>query len=83
MNKEVILFIYDFNKFIKESHGLDDYEKYYLGTRAYDFEQLLDIIRCNKDCHIPKEQYEFVMRFFWDNNEHQIDIVEEIKKRIQ
>ena len=82
MNKETILFIYDYDRFIGESHTLEDYEKYYLGTKAYNFNQLVELIASNQDCHIPKDKYDYLMQFFWDNNSHDIDIVEEIKKRL-
>lgn len=82
MNKEVILFVYDFEEYMKGSFKLSEYDKYYVGRRAYDFDQLVQIIKDKEDCHIPQDKYSELMDFFWDNNRHQIDIVEEVKKRI-
>lgn len=82
MNKEIILFVFDYDDYVKNSNDLGNYDKYFLGKRANNFTQLLDIINSNEDCHVPKEQYSFLMNFFWDNNTHKIDIVEEVKKRI-
>ena len=83
MNKEIILFIFDFEDYVHNSNDLGDYDKYYVGKRAYDFHQLLHIIESGEDCHVPQDKYNELMEFFWDNNRHQIDIVEEVKKRIQ
>lgn len=82
MNKEIILFIFDYNDYVQNSNDLGEYDKYYIGRRAYDFSQLLHIIESGEDCHVPQEKYNELMDFFWDNNRHQIDIVEEVKKRI-
>lgn len=82
MNKEIILFVFDYDTFVKNSHDLNKFDEYYLGQRAYNFNELLELIKTGKDCHIPKGQYQRLMRFFWDCNEHQIDIADKIKKRI-
>ena len=82
MNKEIILYIFDYEDYVHNSNDLGDYDKYYVGKRAYDFNQLLHIIESGKDCHVPQDKYHELMEFFWDNNRHQIDIVEEVKKRI-
>lgn len=82
MNKEVILFVFDYDEYVKGSFELKDYDQYYLGKRAYSFTQLLDIISDGEDCHVPQDQYSRLMDFFWSNNENTINIVEEIKRRI-
>lgn len=82
MNKEIILFIFDYQNYVGKSNWIEDYDKYYLGKRAYDFSQVIQTIESGEDCHIPQEQYDFLMDFFWDNNRQDIDIAEEIKKRI-
>jgi len=82
MNKEIILFVYDYEEYMKGSFKLSEYDKYYVGKRAYNFAQLLQIIESGEDCHVPQDKYHELMEFFWDNNRHQIDIVEEVKKRI-
>lgn len=82
MNKDVILFVFDYEEYVKGNYELAEYDKYYLGKRVYDFDQLLKTMLSGVDCHIPKEQYDSLMNFFWDNNRHNIDIAEEIKKRI-
>jgi len=82
MNKEIILFVYDYEEYMKGSFKLSEYDKYFVGKRAYDFNQLLHIIESGEDCHVPQDKYDELMEFFWDNNRHQIDIVEEVKKRI-
>jgi CDP-glycerol glycerophosphotransferase (TagB/SpsB family) len=82
MNKEIILFVYDYEEYMKGSFKLSEYDKYFAGKRAYDFNQLLHIIESGEDCRVPQEKYKELMEFFWDNNRHKIDIVEEVKKRI-
>jgi CDP-glycerol glycerophosphotransferase (TagB/SpsB family) len=83
MNKEIILFVFDYNDYVKGCCELKDYDKYYLGKKAYSFTQLLDIISTGEDCHVPQDQYSRLMDFFWSNNESTINIVEEIKIRIK
>lgn len=81
MNKEIILFVYDYKEYVNNSHELVDYDKYYLGTRAYNFNELIKIIGGNIDCSLSSEQYSFLMDYFWDNNQHEVDIIEEIQRR--
>ena len=82
MNKEIILFIFDHDDYWKRSDELADYNKYYLGKRVFDFNQLLETMQSGEDCHVPQNQYNSLMNFFWDNNQHDVDIAEVIKKRI-
>ena len=82
MNKEIILFVYDYDRYVKGNCELAEYDNYYYGKRVYDFNQLIATMHSGVDCHIPQEQYDFLMNFFWDNNRQDIDITEEIKKRI-
>ena len=82
MNKEIILYLFDYSDYIQNSNDLREYDKYYIGKRACDFNHLLHIIESGEDCHVPQYKYHELMEFFWDNNRHQIDIVEEVKKRI-
>jgi len=82
MNKEIILYVFDYDEYVKNSYELSEYDKYFSGKRAYDFNQLLQIIESGEDCHVPQEKYSELMDFFWDNNESTTDIVEEVKHRI-
>lgn len=82
MNKEIILFVFDLDDYLRSNYNLAEYDKYYVGKRAYKFSQLLEIIESGEDCHVPQDKYQELMEFFWDNNRHKIDIVEEVKKRI-
>ncbi len=82
MNKEIILFVFDYDEYVKGSYELENYDYYFVGKRAETFIQLLSIIKNGEDCHVPSEQYQRLMDFFWSNNQFQVDIVEEIKKRI-
>ena len=82
MNKEIILFVFDYDKYVRNSYELERYDYYFIGTRATSFSQLLDIIRTGEDCHVPTDHYKRLMDYFWDNNRHEIDIVEEIERRI-
>ena len=82
MNKEIILFVFDYEDYVKKSYELFEYDKYFVGKKTYTFNQLLQTIKNEEDCHVPKEDYDRLMEFFWDNNRHNIDIVEEIKNRI-
>lgn len=82
MNKEVILFVFDYDEYVRNSNDLDNYDRYYVGKRVYDFSQLLHLIESGEDCHVPQDKYHELMEFYWDNNRHKIDVVEEVKKRI-
>lgn len=82
MNKEIILFVFDYEDYVKKSYELFEYDKYFVGKKTYTFNQLLQTITNEEDCHVPMEDYNRLMEFFWDNNRHNIDIVEEIKNRI-
>ena len=81
MNKEVILFVFDYNDYVKGSYDLEDFDEFYVGMRAYNFMQLLKVMESGVDCHVPKEHYHRLMDFFWSSNQYHIDIVEEIKRR--
>lgn len=82
MNKEIILFVFDYDKYVKNSYDLESYDYYFVGKRANSFSQLLDTIKTGEDCHVPQDHYQRLMDYFWDNNRHDIDIVEEIKRRV-
>lgn len=82
MDKEIILFVYDYEQYVKGSYELKDYDKYYPGVRAHNFEDLLTIIKDGCDCHVPKAERDFVMQFYWDSIDNGVDIVEEVKKRL-
>ncbi len=82
MNKEIILFVFDYEEYVKGGYELAEYDKYFVGKRAYSFTQLLSIMKSGEDCHVPQEKYKFLMDFFWDSNKERIDLVEEVKKRI-
>ncbi|MBQ9231384.1 MAG: CDP-glycerol glycerophosphotransferase family protein [Prevotella sp.] len=82
MDKEIILFVYDYDQYVKGSYELKDYDKYYPGVRAHSFEELLVIIKEGRDCHVPKAERDFVMQFYWDSIDNRVDIVEEVKKRL-
>ena len=82
MNKEIILFPFDYDSYVRESQELLDYDKYYPGRRAYSFGELLDLIRNRLDCHLTKEEHALVMETYWDSAFNGADIVSEIKRRI-
>ena len=82
MNKEIILFVFDYDKYVINSYELKDYDDYYIGKKVSDFSQLISIISSDEDCHVPKEHYERLMDFFWSSNKSTINIIEEIKNRL-
>ena len=82
MNKEIILYVFDYDEYVKGECELPGFDKYYIGKRANNFNQLLEIMKSGDDCHVPKEKYDFLMDYFWDHNRNKIDIAEEIKRRI-
>lgn len=82
MNKEIILFVFDYDKYVKNSYDLENFDYYFVGKRAESFTMLLDIISSDEDCHVPKEHYQRLMDYFWENNRNDIDLVEEVKKRV-
>ena len=82
LNKEIILFPFDYDSYVRGSHELPGYDRYYLGRRAYSFEELLDLIRNRTDCHLTEEEHAFVMETYWDSAFNGVDIINEIKHRI-
>ena len=82
MDKEIILFVFDYDSYVKQSYELSEFDTYFVAKRAYNFEELLTIMKKGLDCHVPKKDRERLLEFFWDSNNKQIDLVEEIKKRI-
>ncbi len=82
MNKEIILYVFDYDEYVRDECELPGFDKYYVGKRANNFNQLLDIMKSGVDCHVAKDKYEFLMEYFWEHNRHRIDIAEEIKRRI-
>lgn len=82
MKKEVILFTFDYESYIKNSYEILDYDTYYCGKKIDSFNNLLKTIRDNEDCHLSQEEYDFVLNAFWDSAFNDLDIVEEIKNRI-
>lgn len=81
MNKEVILYVFDLEDY-QNTNCLADYDKYYLGTRARNFGELLNLIENRVDCHLPKVEYDFIMDTYWDSAFNGVDIIEEVKKRM-
>ena len=82
LNKEIILFPFDYDSYVRESHELLDYDKYYPGQRAYSFGELLNLIKNHTDCHLTEEEHALVMETYWDSAFNGADIVSEIKRRI-
>ena len=82
MDKEIILFVFDYDSYVKKSYDLSEYDKYFVGVKAYNFESLLALLVNGHDCHIPQAERKRLLDFFWDSHEKNIDLVEEIKKRI-
>ena len=82
LNKEIILFPFDYDSYVIGSHELLDYGRYYPGRRAYSFGELLDLIKNHTDCHLTEEEHALVMETYWDSAFNGADIVSEIKRRI-
>lgn len=82
MNKEIILFVFDYDEYMAKSCDLLDYDRYYIGKRVYNFKELLGVIDSNEKCYLPQDKYYDLMNFFWDNNQAKTDIYEEIWKRL-
>lgn len=82
MDKDIILFPFDLDDYQKYSTELEEYDKFYPGRRARNFEDILTIIRNGEDCHVPKEQRDFLMKFYWGNIFDGVNIAEEIKNRV-
>jgi len=83
MDKEVILFVFDYDSYVKKSYDLSEYDKYFVGVKAYNFESLLTLLEKGHDCHIPQAERKRLLDFFWDSHEKNIDLIEEIKKRLK
>lgn len=83
MNKEIMLFVFDYEEYIRGSYDLAEYDKYFVGKKVYDFKQLLSVIESGEDCHVPQKNRDELLEFFWGSHKKNIDLVEEIKKRLQ
>lgn len=83
MNKEIILFVFDYQEYIVSNYDLSDYDKYFIGKKVYDFKQLLQVLISGEDCRIPQVKYDFLMDFFWNQNQNKVDIVEAIKNKLE
>jgi CDP-glycerol glycerophosphotransferase (TagB/SpsB family) len=65
-NKQVILFPFDYEKYISERELNYDFDKYTVGLRANSFEQLLEIIK-NKKYESIRPDYKEIIKIFWGN----------------
>lgn len=83
MNKEIILFPFDMEKYLKNSYNLDDYDKYYPGRRVFTFNELIALIANGTDCHLQAKDYKHIMNTFWDSYNNGLDLVTEITKRVK
>lgn len=83
MEKEIILFPFDMEKFLKISGGLDDYDEYYPGRRVFTFNELIALIANGTDCHLQAKDYKHIMDTFWDSRNNGLDLVTEITKRVK
>ena len=83
MNKEILLFVFDYEDYVKGSYDLAEYDKYFVGKKAHDFNQLLSVIDSGEDCHVPQKEREELLDFFWSGHRYNIDLVEEIGKRVK
>ena len=81
MNKEIILFPFDLEEYLQNSYGLDDYDEYYPGQRAFTFEELISLIENETDCHLKEKDYKFIMNTFWDSHGNGLNLIHEIIKR--
>lgn len=82
MDKEIILFVFDLDDYLSKCTELENYDKFYPGVRAYDFSQLLKIIETDTDCHVSKEERDFIQMTYWGNLNEAKDIVTEVKNRL-
>lgn len=81
MKKEVILFTFDKEEYLKKCVELDNFDYYYRGSEASSFDELLSLIRSNVDCHLNETDLSDVMDLFWNYINNDLDIVKEIRKR--
>ena len=82
MNKDIILFVFDYEEYMESSYKLEDYDHYFVGKRVRDFDQLLQVISNGDNCLVPREDYVRLMDFFWSSNRYNIDLVDNIWKRV-
>lgn len=81
MDKEIILFPFDMDRYLSKSTSLGEYDKYYIGRRVFDFNELINVIINRDDCHLYRKDYDFLMNFYWSNIKIIKDIVEEVKSK--
>lgn len=82
MNKEIILYPFDYEDYLKNSHELISYDDYYKGQRAYNFDELLSLIDNKVDCHLSSQDYNQLMAYYWGSINQPMDIVEEVNKKL-
>ena len=82
MNKEIILFVFDYEEYLSCSYELSDYATYFVGKKVYDFEQLFDVLNSEEDCRVPPTKYDFLMEFFWSSNRNKIDLIDKIENSL-
>ena len=81
MNKEIILFPFDKEEYMSNSHDTLDYDTHYLGKKVYSFEDLIILIREEVDCHLSSEEQETVLRIYQECHGNGLDLIQEIQKR--
>lgn len=81
MDKEVILFPFDREEYLKNSYDLLGYDEYYLGRRVTTFGDLLALVENRTDCHLSAGERDFLMEEFWGARNSGVNLIEEIRKR--
>ncbi|MDR1880333.1 MAG: CDP-glycerol glycerophosphotransferase family protein [Tannerellaceae bacterium] len=80
MNKEIIIFCFDLEKYTAEIRELMfDYVEYMPGVRVERFDELLSLIRQHTDCHVKDRDR--IMKLFWESYDNGLDLVQAIKER--
>jgi CDP-glycerol glycerophosphotransferase (TagB/SpsB family) len=64
--KRVILFTFDYDKYISERELNIEYEKYFIGLRVHSFDQLYDVIK-KKEVDNISFDYNDIIKNIWND----------------
>lgn len=80
-NKSAIFFLFDYEDYINNSQDLImDFDQATEGAKAYNFNELIEILKIDLPLPINKSKKEQIMKLFWGEESEKKDIIEEIKK---
>lgn len=81
LRKEIILFPFDQIRYESEDRPfVVNYDKDIIGKRVYSFNELLDVVSMNIDCHLSSTEYDEMIEKYGSNNN--IDLADYIMHKL-